>query len=77
MRPMPVRLADHNVLWYVPCWLTSSANAGFHVGCGGPKCLVVEVTYAFNVSVAVSIAKQAPPHQPAAPGGFYHGAHHQ
>ncbi|OJZ83890.1 hypothetical protein ASPFODRAFT_62996 [Aspergillus luchuensis CBS 106.47] len=52
VRPMPVRLADHNVLWYVPCWLTSSANAGLHVGCGGPKCLVVEVTYAFNVSVA-------------------------
>ncbi|RAH55034.1 hypothetical protein BO85DRAFT_461722 [Aspergillus piperis CBS 112811] len=52
VRPMPVRLADHNVLWYVPCWLTSSANAGLHVGCGGPKCLVVEVMYAFNVSVA-------------------------
>ena len=55
-----MRLADHIVLWYVPCWLTSSANAGLHVGCGGPKCLVVEVTYASNVRVAVSIAKQPP-----------------
>ncbi|OJJ70545.1 hypothetical protein ASPBRDRAFT_624195 [Aspergillus brasiliensis CBS 101740] len=70
---MPVRLADHIVLWYVPCWLTSSANAsGLHVGCGdsqvprGRGYLRVQML----VSVAVSIAKQPPsPHQPAAPGG--------
>ncbi|RAK86170.1 hypothetical protein BO79DRAFT_230896 [Aspergillus costaricaensis CBS 115574] len=75
VRPMPVRLADHNVLWYVPCWLTSSANAGFHVGCGGPKCLVVEVTYAFNVSVAfggylafLRIGRYPPP--PSQIGGY-------
>ncbi|CAK97422.1 uncharacterized protein BO96DRAFT_379864 [Aspergillus niger CBS 101883] len=75
VRPMPVRLADHIVLRYVPCWLTSSANAGLHVGCGGPKCLVVEVTYASNVRVAfggylafLSIARYPP--APSQIGGY-------